>query len=100
MEYNKLVRNRIPEILKEKGINPQTHIADGIEFWEKLRQKLQEEVSEFLEEENPEELADILEVIIAICNFKDINREDLENIRKNKAEQRGSFDNKIILEKT
>jgi len=100
MKYNKLVRDKIPEIIKEKGINPITHIADEQEFWEKLKQKLQEEVDEFLEEENPEELADILEVINAICNFKDINRENLENIRKNKSEQRGSFNNKIILEES
>ncbi len=100
MQYNKLVRDKIPEIIKQKGLNPKTHIADETEYWFKLKDKLKEEVNEFLEDSNEEELADILEVINAICKFKDINMESLEILRIKKTEERGSFNNKVILEES
>ena len=98
MKYNKLVRDRIPEIIKEKGKIPITHIAGEEEYWKKLKEKLLEEINEFLEENNKEELADILEVIEEICEFKKINKEDLKNLKKEKFEKRGGFKNKIILD--
>lgn len=99
MKYNKLVRDKIPEIIKNKGKNPVTHIADEEEYWIKLKEKLKEETEEFLKEDNEEELADILEVIENICYFKKINKEKLEDIRKSKAEKRGEFKKRIILER-
>ena len=98
MKYNKLVRDKIPEIIKSKGKTPTTHTANDQEYWQKLKEKLREEVDEFIQEDNKEELSDVLEVIYAICDQKDISKEELELIRKNKAEQRGSFKDKIILE--
>jgi len=98
MKYNKLVRNGIPEIIKEKGKIPVTHIANDEEYWEKLKEKLKEETEEFLEESDEEELADILEVVDAICEFKKINKEYLENLKKQKSEKRGGFKDKIILD--
>ena len=100
MKYNKLVRDKIPEIIKNKGAVPITHIADDEEYWKKLKEKLQEEVDEFLEEGNEEELADIFEVIYAICDFKKIDKEKLELLRIKKAEERGGFKDKIILDET
>jgi len=100
MKYNKLVRDKIPEIIKNKGSVPISHIASGNEYWQKLKEKLQEEVNEFLEDENNEELADILEVIYAICDFKKIGKDELELLRKKKAKERGGFKNKIILDET
>ena len=95
---NKLVRDKIPEIIRQKGLRPITHKVNDEEYWEKLKQKLEEEVNEFLEKENSEELADILEVINAICEFKKINKNELKSIRKEKFEKRGGFKGRIILD--
>lgn len=93
------MRDRIPEIIKEKGENPVTHVANDNEYWEKLKDKLWEEVDEFSESSNEEELADIFEVINAICEFKGFDRQYLEKVRKKKVEERGAFKEKIILDK-
>ncbi len=100
MKHNKLVRDKIPEIIKQKGNVPITHIAGDEEYWEKLKKKLREEVNEFLKESSKEELADILEVVYAICDFMNVDREELESLRKKKAEQRGGFRDRIILDET
>jgi predicted house-cleaning noncanonical NTP pyrophosphatase (MazG superfamily) len=100
MKYNKLVRDKIPEIIKKKNAVPITHIASHDEYWQKLKEKLQEEVDEFKKDENDEEIADILEVIHAICDFKKIDKNNLELLRKKKAEERGGFKDKIILDET
>lgn len=102
MKYNKLIRDKIPEIIKGDGKVPITHIADDKEYWKKLKEKLKEEVDEFLvggNEKELEELADILEVIFAIYNFKKFDKDELELFRKKKLEQRGGFKKKIILDR-
>lgn len=73
-------------------------IADEDEYWEKLKEKLEEEVNEFLEESNTEELADILEVVYALCDHLGIDKAHLEEVRKKKAEERGGFKERIILD--
>lgn len=100
MKYNKLVRDKIPEIIKKKGVIPVTHIASDNEYWRKLKEKLQEEVDEFIKDSNEEELADILEVVYAICDYKKIDKKELELLRKKKAEERGGFKDQIILDET
>jgi predicted house-cleaning noncanonical NTP pyrophosphatase (MazG superfamily) len=98
MRYNKLVRDRIPEIIRSKGDNPVTHTASDEEFEQKLKEKLKEEADEFFRDGQEEELADILEVVHAICGHKKIDIKKLENLRKKKAAERGAFQDKIILD--
>jgi predicted house-cleaning noncanonical NTP pyrophosphatase (MazG superfamily) len=100
MQHNKLVRDKIPDLIKTKGQKAVIHIASDEEYWQRLKEKLQEEVKEFCESENQEEIADILEVLNAICDFKNINKDHLELLRQQKAEIRGSFKDKIILDET
>ncbi len=97
MSFNKLVRDRIPDIIKESGHTPYYRIMNDDEYWNELVKKLQEEVDEFVESGNIEELADILEVVYSIALTKKITKEELENIREEKKNERGSFDNKIFL---
>ncbi len=98
MRYNKFVRDKISEVIRKRRAVPVVHIADDNEYWQKLKEKLQEEVDEFLGEANKEELADILEVIYAICDFKNFKREKLELFRKKKLKERGGFKKRIILD--
>ena len=101
MEFNKLVRDKIPENWNPKyGKNPKTHTAEDKEFYEKLKEKLLEETKEFIREDNETELADILEVIRAICEYKKMSNEDLEKIRKQRVEKSGAFKKRIILERS
>ena len=100
MKYSKLVRDKIPEYIRKKGGVPVTHSADNAEYWEKLKEKLLEEIEEFKKDENVEELADILEVLDAIADYKGFGRTEIERIKKEKAKERGVFKKKIILEES
>lgn len=96
MSYTKLVRDKIPEIMKAKGIDPINHIADDNEFENALMDKLQEEVKEFIEDPCKEEMADIIEVIYAILKQKQYSFDDIEKVRKKKIDERGAFNKRII----
>lgn len=96
--YNKLVRDKIPDIIKAEGRNVKTKVLNDKEYRNELNRKLQEEVKEYLEDNNIEELADIVEVIYGILNSMDISIEEFEKIRKDKVEKRGAFIEKIFLE--
>ncbi len=100
MKYNKLVRDKIPEYIKQKGGRAEIHIAELEEYWEKLKEKLKEEVSEFYEAENIEELADVMEVIDTIIEFKKFSKKEIEKVRIDKAEKRGRFTKRIILDES
>jgi len=96
-EHNKLVRDNIPDIIRNNNEIPHTHIADGDEYWQKLKEKLSEEVEEFHSSESPEELADILEVMYAMCKHRNFSMDSIEQVRRMKAQKKGSFDKKIVL---
>lgn len=100
MKYDKLVRDKIPEYIKSKGGVAVTHIADEKEYWEKLKEKLTEEVAEFLKDENMDELADILEVLEAIAVHKGFDMTEVGKIKSKKAEERGKFRKRIILDES
>lgn len=99
--HNKLVRDRIPEIIKSTGKLADTKILDEEEFVTELRRKSKEELDEFLNsetnEEALEELADLLEIIHALAKVHAANIDKVEQIRLKKAEERGSFDERIFL---
>ena len=98
MIHNKLVRDKILDIIQNEKKVFTFHIADAEEYTEKLKMKLQEEVQEFLDSEKVEELADIIEVIHSIAKNHGISIQELEKIREKKAEIRGSFTKRFILE--
>ncbi|MBE6144761.1 MAG: phosphoribosyl-ATP pyrophosphohydrolase [Firmicutes bacterium] len=97
--YNKLVRDKIPEIMIKNGAKPVTKILSDEEYKLELNKKLLEEVNEYLESDDILELADIQEVLLALINTTNMTYEEFEKIRKEKVSKRGAFDNKIFLEK-
>lgn len=96
-EYRKLVRDNIPEIIEEDNGDAEIRELDEGERYHALKDKLIEEVDEFLDDDDPEELADILEVVDALRGCHHISREELRTIRNNKAESRGRFDEGYYL---
>lgn len=98
MQYHKLVRDNIPKKIESNGEKAAYHIATDAEYWLKLKEKLLEEVSEFNQAENAEELADIFEVIEAIVEYKKFDPNIIAQLKADKAEKNGKFKNKIILD--
>lgn len=99
--YNKLVRDKIPEIIKSSGKEFRTKQLNEAEYIKELRTKLNEEISEYLESDLDsqalEELADVLEIIHSLAVVHGSNFETIEEIRKVKYIKRGGFQEKIFL---
>lgn len=98
--YNKLVRDKITDIIEADGRIAKYRILDNNEYRKELNKKLQEEVKEYLDDNNIEELADIVEVIYGILNSMNVSINEFERIRINKQEERGAFEKKIYLEES
>ena len=97
MQYNKAIRDKIPEIIQKDGHSCNVKTLSDEKFLEHLEKKLSEEVAEYQNDKNPEELADILEVIYRIAQLKGVSKEELEKIRIKKSEERGGFEKNLFL---
>jgi predicted house-cleaning noncanonical NTP pyrophosphatase (MazG superfamily) len=97
MSQAKLVRDKIPQIIRETGAEPRIRTATEDEFRALLRVKLREEVDEFLNsDDDPAELADILEVLLALVGSLGFDHEHLEKLRTAKVSERGGFADRIV----
>lgn len=96
-KYNKLVRDRIPEIISAQGDIPHVKTIDDKTYFEELNRKLKEEMNEYLQDYDIHELADIVEVILALVKHSNISFEEFEQIRMKKHNQNGGFDKKVFL---
>lgn len=101
--YNKLVRDRIPEIIEGNGEKPVIRILDEVEYKGELEKKLNEEYQEVLgtttSEDRIEELADMLEIIAALAALEGKTLEDVVEVKKQKSLKRGGFEKRIFLER-
>ncbi len=95
--FGKLVRDRIPDIIKQQGETPVIEILSDDQYLDELNKKLTEEVGEYRESQALDELADVLEVIDAICIAQGTSMDELQKIRAQKFKKRGGFSEKIFL---
>ena len=95
--YQKLVRDRIPEIIVSSGRACVTEILSDEDYLQMLDAKLDEELAEYHADQNIEELADLMEVIRACAVARGYTIEELERVRSDKAAKRGGFEKKILL---
>ena len=97
--YNKLIRDRIPEVIESSGKKFSSHIASEVEYKEELLKKVYEELEEFKETPCAEEMADIFEVLEGLMAVYNINADTMRNIKEKKTKDRGAFEKRIILER-
>lgn len=98
--YNKLVRDKIPEIIEADGRKCKTEILSEEAYLKMVDAKLDEELAEYHKDQNIEELADLLEVIYAAAQARGYSVEELERVRIAKVEKRGAFQKRILLKET
>jgi len=96
-KYNKLVRDKIPDIIMRQGDCPKVEILDDESYLNALNHKLTEETAEYLGNHSIDELADIVEVIYALVKYKGLTLNDFDILRLRKHNERGGFDNRISL---
>lgn len=98
VDQNKLVRDKIPDIIENSGRKAKYHILSEAEYLTALDEKLFEEVNEYQADKSLEEMADVLEVLYAICKARGYSIEELEEKRVEKLIHRGGFHKKLFLE--
>ena len=96
--YNKLVRDKIPDIINKTEAIAKFRILSKDEYLIELNRKLEEELKEYLDSGNIEELADLEEVLRAILDLRECSYENFESIRRAKVDERGAFNKRIFLE--
>lgn len=97
IKYNKLVRDRIPEIIEKSGKKAIVQKLDDEAYKKFLDEKLVEELQEYLDSDSVDELADLVEVIHSILKYKRIEITGFYGIQKKKAEERGAFEKRLLL---
>ena len=97
IEYDILIRDKIPEIIEQSGKKCIVEVMDNDTYIEYLDQKLNEELAEYQQDKSIEELADLLEVMYAVVVARGHSVAELERIRLEKAEKRGAFEKKLLL---
>ena len=97
MQYHKLVRDKIPQIIRAQGKTCVTEILPEETYREMVDAKLQEELTEYQESKSLEELADLLEVMEAAVKARGYTWEELLAVRDEKREKRGGFEDRILL---
>ena len=95
--YNKLVRDKIPEIIESDGKTCKTELLSDEEYIKMIDAKLDEELAEYHKDQNIEELADLMEVIYAAALARGYSLEDLVMVREKKVQERGGFEKRILL---
>jgi predicted house-cleaning noncanonical NTP pyrophosphatase (MazG superfamily) len=96
-KFDKAIRDKIPEIIQKDGHSCNIQTLSDEKFLVEIEKKLSEEVAEYQNDKNPEELTDILEVIYRIAQLKGISKEELEKIRIKKLQDRGGFEKNLFL---
>ena len=96
-QYHKLVRDRIPEIIEASGKVCVTEVLSDEDYLKMVDAKLDEELAEYHQDQNLEELADLTEVIRAAALARGYTLEELERVRAEKAAKRGGFTKKLLL---
>jgi predicted house-cleaning noncanonical NTP pyrophosphatase (MazG superfamily) len=94
----KLVRDRIPEIIRQDGGDPRVRVVSGTELDKLIRLKIVEEAQELLTSGEDEEIADILEALEALLVHRSIDRAAIDDARLKKREERGGFEKGFVLE--
>ena len=97
MIYNKLIRDKIPEMIEQNGGNAVIRQLSQEEFVRFLEMKLDEEAGEYHRDKTVEELADILEVVYALAESIGCSKEELIKIYQKKHDDRGGFEKKLFL---
>lgn len=95
--YDKLVRDRIPEVISAQGKGCEVRVLGQDEYLRKLNEKLQEELDEYQASGEIAELADLVEVVSAILRLKGISDADFEELRATKRAERGGFERRLLL---
>ena len=97
IKYNKVIRDKIPEIIADSGKKYNLKQLDDASFLAEIEKKLIEEVNEYAENKDVEELADLLEVIYRISELRGVNPDELDRIRQDKGQKRGKFASNLFL---
>ena len=99
INYNKLIRDKIPQLIEAAGKKYELHKADDKEYLQSLLAKVKEELQEFEEQPSLEEMADIFEVLTALIDYFGFDEEKIREYQEKKRKERGAFKKRLILDK-